>query len=1058
MENTLFIYLHHLRCKLSDIWRFAASFLLHIFLFPLLSFSLPESDYDEISVHFKVQSMGGKEIPTLIRDETAYLSICDVFDFLEIKNNPSPGFSFVEGFFITEKAAYRIDKEKNSIQYQGKSFNLKSNDLIQTESGLYLKAEIFGEVFGLNCTFSFRSISVTLDTNHELPALRELRLQQMRSNINSLKGHIEVDSIIGRNYSFFDLGMANWSVRATQTGNGRSDTWLKLALGSMIAGGEANVSLNYIKGQKFNSRQQYYNWRYVNNNNQIVRQIKAGKLAAQAISSINTPVAGLQLTNTPTNRRQSFGTYTLSNFTEPGWTVELYVNNVIVDYVKADASGFFTFDVPLIYGNSNVKLRYYGPWGEERSSEQSISIPQNILPKNELEYSIGFGVLEDGKSSKFSRLNVNYGVSSRLSLGGGIEYLSTLNKMPFFNMAYRLSSDVFFTGEYTHGVRSMGMLRIRRPSNFQMELNYTKYMKGQKAINNNYLEDRKLTISMPLRMKNLSAFSRLTFNQLVFSNVKQTRAELLLSGGFLGVNANITTHAMYSNLTPLTVRSNFSMAFRTFGGFLVRPRIQYTYKENELISARCDVEKKIFKRAYLNLSYEHDFSTKNTTAELGLRFDLSFSRTAFSVRRSKNKNTFVQSAQGSLLYDSKTKYLGTHNRTSIGKGGITLLPFLDLNSNGKYENNEPKVSGLRLRAKAGRVVRNTRDTVIHLCELEPYNNFIVELDPNSFENIAWRLQKAVFSIAADPNRFKLVEVPISVVGEVAGMVYRQENGEKKGKSRMSVNFYNQYSELAGSTITEQDGYFSYLGLKPGSYTVRVDSVQLQKLGLMAVSDKLSIELKTTVNGEYVDGLEFVLKEQSKDTIDNRKKEDIDQDLDKLNSQNICFIQVGRYKNADVANFVHNQIGMNFGRTSLSVFDGEMFSIFITGSKDCKTAELLFSKLKQKGYSDAILFSGEELMRINNSEAAPKPMQNITSRGTFAIQFGAFRVKRYAQAAQTQLAYVFGETATIVFEEGYYKVRFVGFKGRKEVGLFLLELGEYWFSDLIIVPSSPELSF
>ena len=60
--------------------------------------------------------------------------------------------------------------------------------------------------------------------------------------------------------------------------------------------------------------------------------------------------------------------------------MELYVNNVLVDYVKADASGFFTFEVPLVYGNSLVKLRYYGPWGEEHSREQTISIPFNFLP------------------------------------------------------------------------------------------------------------------------------------------------------------------------------------------------------------------------------------------------------------------------------------------------------------------------------------------------------------------------------------------------------------------------------------------------------------------------------------------------------------------------------------------------------------------------------------------------------------------------------------------------------------------------------------------------------
>src|SRR5665811_2592471 len=100
-------------------------------------------------------------------------------------------------------------------------------------------------------------------------------------------------------------------------------------------------------------------------------------------------------TSAPTTFRRSFGSYTLTDKTEPGWIVELYVNNVLVDYVKADASGFFTFEVPIVYGNTQVKLRYYGPWGEERTREQNIIIPYNFLPHKEFEYTVSAGVVED---------------------------------------------------------------------------------------------------------------------------------------------------------------------------------------------------------------------------------------------------------------------------------------------------------------------------------------------------------------------------------------------------------------------------------------------------------------------------------------------------------------------------------------------------------------------------------------------------------------------------------------------------------------------------------------
>jgi hypothetical protein len=106
------------------------------------------------------------------------------------------------------------------------------------------------------------------------------------------------------------------------------------------------LRFTYNNSAPFNEKQQRYLWRYVNNDFAPLRQIMAGKIHAGALSSLYNPVIGVQLTNTPTTYRRSFGTYLLSDHTEPGWTVELYVNNVLVDFTKADASGFFSFQVP----------------------------------------------------------------------------------------------------------------------------------------------------------------------------------------------------------------------------------------------------------------------------------------------------------------------------------------------------------------------------------------------------------------------------------------------------------------------------------------------------------------------------------------------------------------------------------------------------------------------------------------------------------------------------------------------------------------------------------------
>jgi len=387
-------------------WHFGFIFLLLILQVTNPLIAQEELQYDEFPVYVSVPYVGVTEIDAVISGEEVFLSVNGLFDFLKIKNLPSQNLEKISGFFINPDDTYIIDRVNNSIVFGNRTITLSEGDLIRSETNLYLRSDYFGKVFGLDCRFSFRDLTVTIDTKLELPRIREMRQDEMRKNITRLKGDISVDTTIGRSYPAFRFGMADWSVYASEQPGGLADGRLNLSLGSVIAGGEATASLTFYTETAFSEKQQYYMWRHVNNDRAWLRQIMAGKITTQAISSLYNPVVGVQLTNSPTTFRRSFGTYTLTDRTEPDWTVELYVNNVLVDYVKADASGFFTFEVPLVYGNTIVKLKFYGPWGEERTREQNISIPYNFLPHKEFEYTVSAGFVEDSTWSRFSRSTV----------------------------------------------------------------------------------------------------------------------------------------------------------------------------------------------------------------------------------------------------------------------------------------------------------------------------------------------------------------------------------------------------------------------------------------------------------------------------------------------------------------------------------------------------------------------------------------------------------------------------------------------------------------------------
>ncbi len=838
----------------------------------LSEFDNPEDIYEEISITLNVQRVGSIEIPAIIYGQKVYLSVRDLFEFLKLKSIPSADCDSITGFIVNPKEGYLIDKTNNKIIYRDKVFRLKQTDLIHKAAALYLNSDCFGQIFGLECAFNFRSLSVTLNSKIELPAIREMKLELMRQNMGQLKAEKKADTVIHRSFSLLHVGIADWSVMSTQETKRKGNTRIGLGIGGVVLGGEVNLSLNYSSNDQLNLRQQYYQWRYVNNEHKSLRQVTAGKIFAQSVSSIFAPLVGIQFTNTPTTYRRSFGTYTLSNKTEPEWMVELYVNNILVNYTKADASGFYTFEVPMVYGNSLVKLRFYGLWGEERTSETYISIPFNFIPKNEFEYNFTAGFVDDEKKSEYSKFNFNYGLGTRITIGGGVEYLSSVLSgkfMPYINASYRLGSHILILGEHTYGVRSKGVVNYRTASNLQVDLSFTRYDKDQEAVRFNYLEEKKIVLSMPLKSKKFTAFTRFTLNQFTLAgnrntvpktkNTKFTSAEILLSAVIAGVSSNLTTYAILGNSGNPLVYSNLSLTFRLPAGIRFTPKAQYEYRDKNFSMLKGEIEKNIFNRGFLNIAYESSMVNNNIgLVTVGLRYNFSFAQTFFSSSKAGHIIATTQSARGSLLYDNKTNYFGANNQTNVGKGGIIILPFLDLNCNGHRDELEPRAYRLNIRINGGHVERNEQDTTIRITGMEAYTNYMIDIDKNSFENVAWQIKKPAIQVTIEPNNFKLIEVPVPVVAEVSGTVYMKDARGKNGLGRIIVNFYNSDSVLVGHTLTEADGYFSFMGLAPGSYTTRIDKDQIHKLQMVA-SAAISYKISSNKDGEVKDGLEFVLQ-------------------------------------------------------------------------------------------------------------------------------------------------------------------------------------------------------
>lgn len=801
--------------------------------------------------------MGQTELPSILCGEHVYYSVPELFNFLEIKNDVSNNFQRVRGFLQNQEDKFLIDETTLQIKYKNKTYTLDSADIIRTRTNLFLRSDYFEKVFGLQNEYQARNLAATLLPDFDLPAVKAAKREQMQDNLKKLHGEISADTLITRDHPLFHLGTAAWSFNSNQRTDNLYSNRFNVGLGGLLAGGDFIGSISYNSSLDFSAQNLFYQWRHVNNQNPFLRQVNLGKITSPSKATIFHSVVGAQITNAPTYLKKSFGTYRLNDYTNSDWVVELYINNVLVDYTQADASGFFSFNVPLTYGHTEVSLRYYGPWGEEETSIKHYNIPFNFMAPGDFQYTLSSGMVEDEEGSTFLQGTANYGITDKVTIGGGIEYLSSIEKnkiIPFLNTSVRFPANMLLSGEYLHQVGYKGNFSFTSPSSLRVDLTYKKFREEQMAVQFSYLEERTARFSVPINLGKFRGTSRLNFQQNLLRNSSHTFLEWLLSGNIKGFRLHLTNMAFLNNSNRPLVYSRLATTIRLPKQFIFSPQLEYEYLQNKMTSFQGELRKR-FNKINLLASYSHNFKFDQSYLNVGLNFDLGFTRVNLNSSHNKRYTSFSQSAGGGVLIGSSQELWKFDHRPTIGRGGLRFKPFLDINGNGKRDLNEMSLEGVNIHIRGGAMREIMPGGVTEFTGLEPYISYYFDLDPRNLQNIAWQIDQESMEVYVNPNQIKVIEIPVKIVGEVAGFVRLGT----EGLGGIRINFFDRNDVLVSTTLSAPDGFFSYMGLKSGLYTAKIEKAQVEKLNL-GYPDPIDFKILNNANGDYVDHLTFVMQE------------------------------------------------------------------------------------------------------------------------------------------------------------------------------------------------------
>ncbi len=487
------------------------------------------------------------------------------------------------------------------------------------------------------------------------------------------------------------------------------------------------------------------------------------------------------------------------------------------------------------------------------------------MPRKEFEYSLSAGVVQDSSLSRFGKGEINYGVNAVLTFGAGAEYLSSIintSVIPYVKATLQPLHKLTFYTEYVYKVRTRVLLDYYFLKDALLEIDYTMYREGQLVTYGNFLKEMKLKLSFPFRLQNISGYGITEFKQYVYKSITYNQGNFMLSASYRQFSTNLSAQFNWINDNTRYISGNLSLSYRSRKGLSLIPSVQYTVIAEKKLAYKVTVEKRI-PMGLISVLYENSVQYNENLIGISFKYDLPFAKTNISSSFFNRNISVSENAQGSLSFKEGGKGIILSSISSVGKGGIALYPFLDLNGNGTFDEDEHIVMINSVKIAGSNPIFSKNDSIVRIPNLMAFISYRLEFSDKDLENIAWRFMNKEYEVLIDPNQYKRIDIPVVSVGEVNGVIYFNQENSLKGTGRILVKIYKKNSEkVIAETLSESDGYISYIGLKPGDYFATIDSTQLSNLNFIATPIIKEFSIKVVEEGDVVEDLDFVLENKN----------------------------------------------------------------------------------------------------------------------------------------------------------------------------------------------------
>jgi hypothetical protein len=304
-------------------------------------------------------------------------------------------------------------------------------------------------------------------------------------------------------------------------------------------------------------------------------------------------------------------------------------------------------------------------------------------------------------------------------------------------------------------------------------------------------------------------------------------------------------------------------SFDFLNGTLVNVSTRYGVLKKSLDDISIQISKDVQRYIRIGFTADRNYINNATTFNLQIIADLPFMRSTTSAQFQGSSGFYSQNFSGSVGYDGNYGQFMFNDLGWVGRSAASVRMFVDANGNGRYDKGEEIIRHGDITLRQAVSTEQSSNGITREWNMLPYTQYTADVDMSTIRNPLLIPKWKSFSFITDPDMYERIDIPFYAGGIAEGTVLRDEKGVLSAIPGLSLDIASDNGSFKKTVPVFNDGSFYYMGLPPGGYEAHIDSAQLSILGVDANPAILRFTVKSTKDGDIIDGLKIILKSRPK---------------------------------------------------------------------------------------------------------------------------------------------------------------------------------------------------